>query len=353
MNNLHPHRVTIPPLPEGEDRPVWSVMIPTYNCTRYLRETLTSVMAQDPGSALMQIEVVDDHSTDDDPEAVVKELGQGRANFYRQPKNVGFIRNFETCLERSRGRLIHLLHGDDYVRDGFYRKLQRAFEIHPEIGAAYCRHIFVDEQGHWQRVSPLEQLESGILSNCLERVVVRHPIQAPSIVVRRTVYEKLGGFDRRITCSGEDWEMWVRIASHYPVWFEVEPLAAYRTHSNSLSGRAVRTGEDLRDIRKAYEMALAYLPPRRAEELSRRSRDFWASHGLHHAVQLLARGDLSGTIAQMREVLKFSCSMRVIIASLYHLATGAEKYLRGHRIEPFLPSRQIAKKREWKRKLAK
>ncbi len=355
MREQHPYRATISPVPEGEDHPLWSVMIPTFNCARYLRETLISVLAQDPGPELMQIEVIDDHSTQDDPEAVVKEVGQGRVHFYRQPKNVGYIRNFETCLQRSQGRLIHLLHGDDYVRDGFYRKLQRAFEAHPEIGAAYCRHIFMDEQGHWQRISPLEQPESGLLSNCLERIIVRHPIQAPSIVIRRKVYEKLGGFDRRITCSGEDWEMWVRIAAQYPFWFEVEPLAVYRTHSNSLSGRAVRTAQDMKDIRKAYEMTLAYLPSTTAKVLSRKARDFWAFHGLHHAVQLLARGDLSGTLAQMREVLKFSWSLRVIIASLYYLVSGAEKYLTGQPTlaETFLPSSQSTKQPNVEGMLAK
>jgi hypothetical protein len=40
-----------------------------------------SVLAQDPGSEVMQIEVVDDCSTEDDPKAVVEELGQGSRQF--------------------------------------------------------------------------------------------------------------------------------------------------------------------------------------------------------------------------------------------------------------------------------
>ncbi|HZY25562.1 MAG TPA: glycosyltransferase, partial [Bacteroidales bacterium] len=76
-------------------------MIPTYNCAHYLRETIASVLAQDPGPEIMQIEVVDDHSTRDDPEVVVKELAGDRVGFYRQSQNVGYIKNFETCLQRS------------------------------------------------------------------------------------------------------------------------------------------------------------------------------------------------------------------------------------------------------------
>jgi hypothetical protein len=333
-NTTLSYRAAILPVSDNESRPLWSVMIPTYNCTRYLRETLASVLAQDPGPDIMQIEVVDDHSTQDDPEAVVQELGQGRIQFYRQPQNRGYIHNFETCLQRSRGRLIHLLHGDDCVRDGFYRKLQRGFQEHPEIGAAYCRHIVMDEHGHWQRISALEQPESGLLSNCLERLVIRHPIQTPSIVVRREVYEKLGGFDGRILSCGEDWEMWVRIAANYPFWFEVEPLAVYRSHSTSLSGRAVRTGQNLRDMRLAFEMIRSYLPEAAAPQLSRKARDFWAFCGLHNAVQMLSQADLSGARAQMREAWKFSLSLRVIIASAFYLASGMEKYLTG---QPALP----------------
>lgn len=48
-------------------------MIPTYNCARYLRETLASVLAQDPGRDNMHIEVIDDRSTKDDPEAVCRD----------------------------------------------------------------------------------------------------------------------------------------------------------------------------------------------------------------------------------------------------------------------------------------
>ena len=56
-------------LPENEKRPLWSVMIPTYNCTQYLRHTLESVLAQALPQDEMQIEVVDDFSTDADVEA--------------------------------------------------------------------------------------------------------------------------------------------------------------------------------------------------------------------------------------------------------------------------------------------
>ncbi|KAF3886896.1 MULTISPECIES: glycosyltransferase family 2 protein [Nostocales] len=322
MNESHSYRATILPVRDGIQRPLWSVMIPTYNCANYLRETLASVLAQDPGKDLMQIEVVDDHSTKDDPAAVVEELGRGRVGFYQQPENVGYIKNFETCLQRSRGQLIHLLHGDDCIRDGFYRKLQRGFDERPEIGAAFCRHIFMDEHGHWHAVSALEQSESGILNNWLERMAVRQIIQTPSIVVRREVYEKLGGFDSRIRCNGEDWEMWVRIATQYPVWYEVEPLAFYRMHSASLSGHSMRTGENIRDLRKVISIIKQYLPPDKASYISSKALEFYAFEALNYARTFAVKGDTSAAMIQIQEALQCYFSPKVINASLKLLTRG-------------------------------
>jgi glycosyltransferase involved in cell wall biosynthesis len=317
MSKKHTYPAAITPVPEGMPRTLWSVMIPTFNCASYLHETLASVLAQDPGAEVMQIEVIDDGSTQDDPAAVVKELGRGRVGFYRQKANVGYIRNFETCLERSRGQLIHLLHGDDYVRDGFYRQMEQAFEQKPEIGAAFCRSLYIDEQGHWQSISPLERSESGILSNWLEQIAEGQRLTTPSIVVRRDVYEKLGGFNPCFSCAGEDWEMWVRIAAHYPVWFEVEPLAAYRVkRSGSLTGNSALTGELVRDMRMATEIIEsylpAYLPKRRTQELLNKARKSYARWAIEMARQMLITGNLSRAIAHIQEAFKCNYSFGII-----------------------------------------
>ncbi|MBD2343417.1 glycosyltransferase [Anabaena subtropica] len=314
MQEQHSYRATIPPVPDGIHRPLWSVMIPSYNCASYLRETLASVLAQDPGLEMMQIEVIDDYSTKDDPEAVVAELGRGRVSFYRQPQNVGHTRNFETCLKRSRGKLIHLLHGDDCVREGFYLKMQQAFDERPEIGAAFCRHIFMDEHGNWQFLSELLQPKSGVLSNWLERIIVKQYIQTPSIVVRREVYESLGGFDRRLAWY-EDWEMWVRIATEYGFWYEVEPLAIYRMHSASNSGRYVRTGKNIQDVRRGLEIVQSYLPnylPNTiVSQLLDKNREYSALCALDTARKMLSVGEIEGANNQIQEALKCSQSFKI------------------------------------------
>lgn len=310
MSDTSIYRSPIPPLPDGENRPLWSVMIPTYNCAQYLSETLQRVLAQDPGENVMQIEVVDDCSQDN-PQAIVEALGKGRVLFYQQPQNMGHIVNFATCLQRSRGKLVHLLHGDDYVLDGFYQKMEQAFVTKPEIGAAFCRQIFINEQGETQSLSELEQAESGILNNWLEQLALEQRIMTPSIVVRRDVYETLGGFDRRLVCS-EDWEMWVRIAANYPIWYEVDPLAAYRMHLNSNTGRHIRSGEDMRYTREAIMLFQAYLPPETATQITRKARKTYAFSALRMAKFLIAKGDLRAALVQIREALQLSFSYPVI-----------------------------------------
>ena len=67
-------------------------MIPTYHCASYLRETLESVLAQDPGPR--DADRGRRRPLDaDDPESVVHELGGGRVAFHRQPRNVATSRN--------------------------------------------------------------------------------------------------------------------------------------------------------------------------------------------------------------------------------------------------------------------
>jgi glycosyltransferase involved in cell wall biosynthesis len=310
LNTLS-YRPAITPLPSGGVRPLWSVMIPSYNCVHFLRETLQTVLAQAPSPEIMQIEVVDDCSTQDDPQAVVAELGRGRVSFFRQPQNVGHSRNFNTCLERSRGRLIHLLHGDDWVANGFYEKMEALFEQHPEIGAGFCRHVITDDSGHPQRCSPVELEVAGVLPGWLDRIGAELPLQPPSMVVRRSVYEQLGGFDTRMLSCGEDWEMWVRVAAHYPVGFEPQILAFYRDTAVSLTKRSIRSGQNIRDGRTAARIMRTYLPST-ALKANRKGRESVAMWGLHWARLLLEKREYRAALVQLREALRCSLSPAVL-----------------------------------------
>src|SRR5262249_15303408 len=135
----------IPAMPEHSARPFWSVMIPTWNCARYLRKTLQSVLSQDSGPDQMHIEVIDDCSTKDDPRGGVSHLGIARVELFRQPSNQGATRICNTCFQRARGRWVHLLRGDDMVLPGFYAAVRGVIEANPQVNMVLGKVVTIDD----------------------------------------------------------------------------------------------------------------------------------------------------------------------------------------------------------------
>jgi cellulose synthase/poly-beta-1,6-N-acetylglucosamine synthase-like glycosyltransferase len=247
-------------------------MIPAYNRTKYLEKTLTSVLSQDPGPEEMQIEVVDDASLVDDPEPLVRRIAGDRVSFVRNPRNLGLMPNFNNCIERSRGHWVHILHTDDLVFPGFYGRLKIALEARTDIGAAFCRHAYIDGNERWLRTSELESPKAVVLADFIGKIGASNGIQFASVVVRRNVYEQWGGFRLDLPYTA-DWEMWVRIAAHYPIWYEPATLAAFRIHSTSATAGFKSSGEHVADIRRCIEVSRPWLPPDLAQSISRRARE--------------------------------------------------------------------------------
>ena len=282
MNNRIP-QAPPPILPVTEvDRPLWSVMIPAYNCTPFLKFTIESVLQQGFAEGVMQIEVIDDCSTDGDVATLVQQIGQGRVHYYRQPHNVGSLRNFETCLNRARGHWVHLLHGDDVVKEGFYAEIERLFKLFTQAGAAIVKNAYINEKGYETGLEKQLLEEPGLLPNWLETIATRQRLQPPAIVVKREVYEKLGGFFA--VHYGEDWEMYTRIAAHYPVAYSPKYLAQYRVHQNNITSRAYLKGQHIDDLKKVIEIIQHYLPPQKrtwARQSALRTKSIWFSRHAH------------------------------------------------------------------------
>ncbi|MGI8671005.1 MAG: glycosyltransferase family 2 protein [Luteitalea sp.] len=305
----------IEPVSPGTVRPFWSVMIPTYHCAEYLGHTLRSVLEQALPADDMQIEVVDDGSVRDDPASVVAEVGQGRVAFFQQPRNVGPQATFTTCVRRARGHWVHVLHGDDMVRHGFYQAMRRGSDGNPSIGAACCRVITIDERNQWLEMSAPQQPDAGVLSDPLTRLAVFNHIMFPSVVVRRSAYEQVGGFHPSLFHSA-DWDMWKRLAARVPVWYEPEPLALYRIHTRSDTSRLMQTGANIADARHAIDIAEAYLPAADAGALSRRARRYHGLYAIELARERIRRGDWASARAQIRAGLRCDPSPRVLAAVL-------------------------------------
>jgi glycosyltransferase involved in cell wall biosynthesis len=243
----------IAPVLSGISRPRWSVMIPTYNCAKYLCETLHSVLRQDLGPENMQIEVIDDCSTKDDPAAVVAEIGCGRVQFHRQLSNVGSTRNFNTCVSRSIGHLVHILHGDDLVAPGFYAAIDALADRHAEAALFATRSSYIDESGRPFGSSPYMAEFAACMRDANPLYYQGNPLRTPAIVIRRGFYEQYGGFCENLVHVA-DWEMWARAAAKGGAVMSNAVLACYREFGGNETSRLRRTAENIRDILRLSSM---------------------------------------------------------------------------------------------------
>lgn len=301
------------PLPDHTERKKWSVMIPAFNCSRFLPEAIESVLQQDLGEELMQIEVIDDKSTDTDVEALVKKVGKGRIAYFCQPENRGSLRNFETCINRAKGKYIHLLHGDDCIKPGFYKGFDLLFEQYPEAGAAFCGYEYIDAESKLIRPFIWREKNRGVVDDCLGKLALQQLMQYVAVVVKREVFEDLGSFYG--VTYGEDWEMWARIAKKHPVAYLPATLAQYREHRNSISGNSYLSGKNINDIKKVFKTINSYLPVNQQQKMLRLAHKNYAHWAIGIARDLLKnQHDKKLIFIYLKQVLKFHADFTVIKA---------------------------------------
>ncbi len=298
-------------------------MIPTYNSETYLERAIGSVLLQAPAACEMQIEVVDDCSTNHDVERLVRRIAGDRVSVFRQPERAGMCGNWNTCIERAKGHWVHILHQDDMVLPGFYQKLRGGIEQDPGVGSAFCRHIIINEDGQWRHIPEMLNRHPGLIPDWLEHIASEVLLQTPAVVVKREVYERIGGFRPELIYT-PDWEMWKRIAANYPVWYEPQPLACYRVHRSSETSSLVRTGADISDIRKCIEMSRVYLPDSLADRVSKTASEKYALSAVHNARLMLMHRNLKAASAQIRGALRCRISWRVVQAVIACFAWALE-----------------------------
>lgn len=321
----------IGPVPEGVDRPFWSVMIPTYNCANYLAQTLESVLSQDPGAEHMQIEVVDDCSTKDDPETVVREIGKGRVSFYRQPQNVGAIRNFNTCVQRSLGQFVHILHGDDFVAPDFYSSYAELLQSHPDATLIISPSISINENNqHIHIESPLPNIDEVII-DFPKTLAVRNPIHTPTVVIPRKVYEQIGGFYLPLSHTA-DWEMFFRAGLYGKAVTLDRQVAYYRVHSGSDTSRLALTGKNIWEAKYTVDMCMQQLPEKVRAEIDNNKYSHIAGLALYFYSELAKKEMWKSSLIHAGWNLKLSPRKSAIkvylIAVARYILYGAFKFER-------------------------
>lgn len=277
-------------------------MIPVFNSAELLKKTLESVLCQDLGPGEMEVEVLDNCSTKDDPGKVVRELGRGRVGYFRQSTNVGASENFNSCIRRARGQWVHILHADDIVLPGFFLQARKAIRTQPDISAVIFRVVYMDEAGAWRHLAELEAPTPQILDKSfVERQLTSQRIQSVGMIVRRAAYEELGGFRPDLPYC-DDWEMWNRIIVRKRVFYVPELLACFRVHGEAATASHVRTGKNVIDERRCIKMSTSDLPPERARNVYRAAMRAAIIRALRHMQQLKKAGDKKAVRSQMRQI---------------------------------------------------
>jgi len=279
-------------------------MMPTYNPKDYIFEALESVLKQYPDDGSMQLEIIDDCSTKVDIPKIIEKIDDKRISYYRNPKNVGHSFNFTEAVRKSRGHLVHILHDDDLVKPGFYETFAKIFEEYKEVGAAYCRQEYIDDDGKTMFFSEPDLEKTGILDNALIKLAEKQRVQYCAMVVRRSAYEKVGGYVmKNIGC--EDWEMWVRIASQFDIAYEPEALAKYRIHTTSMTLTDMQSGQDMRFLREAAEIFTQYVPEDKREEVTQKRNAYYGNYSFENAKKLYDKfEDKRIAAAQLTETIQ-------------------------------------------------
>lgn len=206
--------------------PKVSVIIPTYNRDRFIGDAVQSVLNQTFRD--FEVIVIDDGSTDQTRE-MVQAFSSEKLRYIYQP-NQGRSNARNHALRLTNGRYIAFLDSDDlYLPDKLALQVEH-MDSHPKIGMIYTSAYCIDENGLLKK----EKYEATVSGCIYEDIAFFVPvtITLPTVMVRREVLDKVGGFDEAMA-RFEDTDMWRRISKHYQINALHERTCLLRTHTDN------------------------------------------------------------------------------------------------------------------------
>jgi glycosyltransferase involved in cell wall biosynthesis len=205
-----------------------SVVIPTYNRAELVLRALRSVLAQTRPAE--QVIVVDDGSTDDTGPLVRIQFGSVD---YLAQENRGVSAARNRGIEVATGEWIALLDSDDEWLPEKLERQMACLEQEPDCRLCHTDEIWV-RRG--RRVNPRRKhaKQGGwIFRDCLPLCA----ISPSSVLIHRSLFEEVGRFDETLPAC-EDYDLWLRVCSRWPVLFVPERLVVkHGGHEDQLSSR--------------------------------------------------------------------------------------------------------------------
>lgn len=241
-----------------------SLVIPAYNRAGIIHETIDSALGQSQPFA--EIIVVDDGSTDGTA-AVLARYGE-RIRLIKVA-NAGVQAARNTGVAHAASPYIVLCDSDDILEPGFVAAITARLQEHPATDLIYVNFATFDEHG--VHTDKLASAPAGYFAGAAQqgdfydaipdlyrRNIDFQPFFPTGCVVRRALYEQMGGFDTRFNGVGsEDWEFTLRALGSAAVAVCRLPLARLRRHAGNDSGDSMRQAKGEADI---LEFALQHHP---------------------------------------------------------------------------------------------
>ncbi|MBN1912735.1 MAG: glycosyltransferase family 2 protein [Pirellulales bacterium] len=206
-----------------------SVVIPAYNASRHIHETLDSVLAQTFTD--YEIIVIDDGSTDHTPE-ILKQYG-ANITVVRQT-NRGRAAACNAGVRIARGEWIALVDADDVWLP---EKLEQQVVECGNYAMSYTDSVTFGENCEEVVKSLVTPAYSGYV---VGELLLGNFITGSSVVIRKDVFLEEGGFDESYCCV-QDWPLWLKICAKHELGYLAEPVVRYRIHDEATSANARRT----------------------------------------------------------------------------------------------------------------
>lgn len=217
-------------------KPFFSICIPTYNRSRYLKEAIKSALSQT--YPYFEIVIYDDGSTDS-TEEVVGSFKDKRIRYFKEGENKGrpYARN--RCIELSTGDWIVWLDDDDIFRPELLTYYAVSIEKFSEVRVFYpLENVVYDENSKSLvkgRIDDFYKNRKGLL----RRLIKKTPIPNPASCLKKEVFDQFGKYNPDFP-RAQDYEFWSRVLPFVEVkGVNVEGFV-YRIHSGNVSANTLK-----------------------------------------------------------------------------------------------------------------
>lgn len=278
--------------------PLVSVIALCYNHSKFVVDCLESLRRQRYPN--IELIVCDDASTDNSVALINRwlEATGFQCYFIRHEKNRGLCATINEAVHLSRGKYYALIATDDvWELDRLDRSVAHLETAPREVGVAFTDVYQMDESGRRLPLTFLQSLIGDKLipqGDILEDLIAGNFVPAMGALVRRAVYDEVGGYDESLLY--EDWDFWLRVSARYRFAFIDCPSASYRIVANSMA----RTHLAKNSPAALYTHYLIHTKLYRSRQISLRSRTLVQQRLADTARELYAIGfkDLPRAAAQ-------------------------------------------------------